>query len=149
MHPRLRPLFALLLCVACLLLPAVAAAKQTFVMVHGATAGGWEWKRTGQFLVDAGHTVYRPTLTGLGERQHGAARGREAAPQRPRGGAVVGRYVGAAVAGLVGIVWILQGLDIKKGDGMSGHGIWAVLGALLVLLAAALVLGAVRSRREE
>ena len=70
MHPRLRPLFALLLCAACLLLPAVAAAKQTFVMVHGATAGGWEWKRTGQFLVDAGHTVYRPTLTGLGEREH-------------------------------------------------------------------------------
>ena len=27
-----------------------AAAKLTFVVVHGATAGGWEWKRTGQFL---------------------------------------------------------------------------------------------------
>ena len=49
---------------------APAAQKQTFVLVHGATAGGWEWKRTGQFLADDGHTVYRATLTGLGERMH-------------------------------------------------------------------------------
>jgi pimeloyl-ACP methyl ester carboxylesterase len=46
------------------------AEKYTFVLVHGATAGGWEWKRTGQFLTDDGHTVYRATLTGLGEREH-------------------------------------------------------------------------------
>lgn len=44
--------------------------KYTFVVVHGATAGGWEWKRCGQFLTDDGHTVYRVTLTGLGEREH-------------------------------------------------------------------------------
>lgn len=44
--------------------------KQTFVLVHGATAGGWEWKKTGRFLTDDGHTVYRATLTGLGERMH-------------------------------------------------------------------------------
>lgn len=44
--------------------------KQTFVLVHGATAGGWEWKSTGKFLTDDGHTVYRATLTGLGERMH-------------------------------------------------------------------------------
>lgn len=49
---------------------APTAQKQTFVLVHGATAGGWEWKRTGQFLTDDGHTVYRATLTGLGERMH-------------------------------------------------------------------------------
>ncbi len=47
-----------------------AADKETFVMVHGATAGGWEWKRAGKFLTDDGHTVYRATLTGLGERMH-------------------------------------------------------------------------------
>jgi pimeloyl-ACP methyl ester carboxylesterase len=45
-------------------------AQETFVLVHGATAGGWEWKRTGKFLTDDGHTVYRATLTGLGERMH-------------------------------------------------------------------------------
>lgn len=42
----------------------------TFVVVHGATAGGWEWKKCGKFLTDDGHTVYRATLTGLGERMH-------------------------------------------------------------------------------
>lgn len=47
-----------------------AAKKYTYVLVHGATAGGWEWKRTGKFLTDDGHTVYRATLTGLGERMH-------------------------------------------------------------------------------
>jgi pimeloyl-ACP methyl ester carboxylesterase len=50
--------------------PAEAIEKTTFVLVHGATAGGWEWKRTGQFLTDDGHMVYRATLTGLGEREH-------------------------------------------------------------------------------
>ena len=49
---------------------AETAEKYTFVLVHGATAGGWEWKRTGKFLTDDGHTVYRATLTGLGEREH-------------------------------------------------------------------------------
>jgi len=49
---------------------AVPASAETFVVVHGATAGGWEWKRTGQFLQEDGHTVYRVTLTGLGERMH-------------------------------------------------------------------------------
>jgi len=49
---------------------AAAAEKLTIVVVHGATAGGWEWKKCGQFLTDDGHTVYRATLTGLGEREH-------------------------------------------------------------------------------
>src|SRR5215216_4386934 len=47
-----------------------AAEKYTYVVVHGATAGGWEWKKTGNFLTADGHTVYRVTLTGLGEREH-------------------------------------------------------------------------------
>ena len=47
-----------------------ASAKETFVLVHGATAGAWEWKRTGNHLLADGHTVYRITLTGLGERMH-------------------------------------------------------------------------------
>ncbi len=49
---------------------AAADAKHTFVLVHGATAGAWEWKTTGRFLTNDGHTVYRATLTGLGEREH-------------------------------------------------------------------------------
>ncbi|MBK9989680.1 MAG: alpha/beta hydrolase [Verrucomicrobia bacterium] len=51
-------------------LTAHAVDKLTFVVVHGATAGGWEWKKAGGFLTADGHTVYRATLTGLGERMH-------------------------------------------------------------------------------
>jgi pimeloyl-ACP methyl ester carboxylesterase len=47
-----------------------SAKKHTYVLVHGATAGGWEWKKAGQFLSDDGNIVYRATLTGLGERKH-------------------------------------------------------------------------------
>lgn len=46
------------------------ATKGTYVLVHGAWAGGWEWKRVGQLLTADGYTVYRPTLTGMGERVH-------------------------------------------------------------------------------
>jgi pimeloyl-ACP methyl ester carboxylesterase len=49
--------------------------KLTFVLVHGATAGGYEWKETGRYLEAAGHTVYRVTLTALGERSHLSAEG--------------------------------------------------------------------------
>ena len=42
----------------------------TYVIVHGATAGGWEWKTTDNFLEADGHETYRATLTGLGERIH-------------------------------------------------------------------------------
>jgi len=44
--------------------------KYTFVLVHGAWAGGWEWKKVGAELLRNGHTVYRPTHTGQGERMH-------------------------------------------------------------------------------
>jgi len=63
-------LFLFTLLLAPTSMAAAADGKQTFVLVHGATAGGWEWKRTGQFLSEQGHTVYRPTLTGVGEREH-------------------------------------------------------------------------------
>jgi hypothetical protein len=62
---------------------------------------------------------------------------------------MTGRVVAGVIAVLVGIVWILQGLDIRKGDGMSGHGEWAVLGTLLLLFGGALLLGARRSRRDD
>lgn len=42
----------------------------TFVLVHGAWAGGWIWRRTADRLRAKGHVVYSPTLTGLGERSH-------------------------------------------------------------------------------
>jgi len=51
------------------------AEKYTFVIVHGATAGAYEWKETGKHLLANGHTVYRVTLTALGERSHLSAEG--------------------------------------------------------------------------
>ncbi len=46
------------------------ASTQTFVLVHGAWHGGWCWSRVAARLRAAGHAVFTPTLTGLGERSH-------------------------------------------------------------------------------
>ena len=71
-----RPL--LLLALVSFLLPAAlravdiapAAPHYTFVIVHGAWGGGWAFREVGKLLQADGHEVYRPTLTGLGERMH-------------------------------------------------------------------------------
>jgi len=42
----------------------------TYVLVHGAFAGGWIWRAVRSYLRSAGHEVQTPTLTGLGERVH-------------------------------------------------------------------------------
>jgi pimeloyl-ACP methyl ester carboxylesterase len=47
-----------------------AKPKYTFVIVHGAWAGGWEHKKLAEALQADGHTVYRVTLTGQGDRSH-------------------------------------------------------------------------------
>ena len=50
------------------------AVKPPFVLVHGAWRGGWAWQRVTPLLRAAGHEVYAPTLTGLGDRAHLADR---------------------------------------------------------------------------
>jgi pimeloyl-ACP methyl ester carboxylesterase len=42
----------------------------TFVLVHGAWHGGWCWRFVRPLLRRAGHEVFAPSLTGLGERKH-------------------------------------------------------------------------------
>jgi pimeloyl-ACP methyl ester carboxylesterase len=42
----------------------------TYVLVHGGGHGGWCYQRVARLLRGAGHDVYTPTLTGLGERSH-------------------------------------------------------------------------------
>ena len=42
---------------------------------------------------------------------------------------------------LIGIVWTLQGLDILGGSGMSGVGIWAVIGPFVALIGIVVALG--------
>ena len=47
------------------------------------------------------------------------------------------RYVVAAIAALVGLVWILQGIGVPIGQGsfMIGDILWAWIGAALVIVA--------------
>lgn len=42
----------------------------TFVLLHGAFHGGWCWRRVEPILRGAGHRVFTPTQTGLGDRAH-------------------------------------------------------------------------------
>jgi pimeloyl-ACP methyl ester carboxylesterase len=42
----------------------------TFVLVHGGGHGGWCYQRVARLLSRAGHEVYAPTMTGVGERAH-------------------------------------------------------------------------------
>jgi hypothetical protein len=44
--------------------------KTTYILVHGAWHGSWCWKRVRAALQSAGHSVFTPTLTGLGKRSH-------------------------------------------------------------------------------
>ncbi len=44
--------------------------KPTYMIVHGAWGGGWAFKKVDSLLTIAGYKVYRPTLTGQGERVH-------------------------------------------------------------------------------
>jgi pimeloyl-ACP methyl ester carboxylesterase len=62
------------LAAAVTLLVANAAAQgrahNTYVLVHGAWGGGWDWITVDSMLTARGHRVVRATLTGLGERHH-------------------------------------------------------------------------------
>ncbi len=42
----------------------------TYVIVHGAWGGGWDWRVVDSMLSLRGHRVVRVTLTGSGERMH-------------------------------------------------------------------------------
>ena len=44
--------------------------EKTIVIVHGAWGGGWAFRQIEALLREQGYQVYRPTLTGLGERKH-------------------------------------------------------------------------------
>ena len=46
------------------------AGMTDFVLLHGAFHGGWCWPRVAGPLRAAGHRVFTPTQTGLGERAH-------------------------------------------------------------------------------
>jgi len=42
----------------------------TFVVAHGAWSSGWAWKKMRPLMRAAGHELWTPSYTGLGERAH-------------------------------------------------------------------------------
>jgi len=44
-----------------------------------------------------------------------------------------GAIVFAALIGLLGLVWLGQGVGLIKGSFMTGSGLWAGIGAILVV----------------
>ena len=42
----------------------------TYVILHGATAGSWMTRKVARRIRKAGHEIFTPTYTGLGERSH-------------------------------------------------------------------------------
>src|SRR5262245_45295972 len=46
-----------------------------FVVADGAWSSGWAWRKMRGVMRAAGHEVFTPSYTGLGERQHLASRG--------------------------------------------------------------------------
>ena len=49
---------------------AAQEAARPIILVHGAWHGAWCYQRVVPILTAAGHRIYAPTLTGLGERSH-------------------------------------------------------------------------------
>jgi pimeloyl-ACP methyl ester carboxylesterase len=47
-----------------------SSAKPIYVIVHGAWGGSWAFKKVDSLLTEKGAVVYRPSLTGQGERVH-------------------------------------------------------------------------------
>ena len=50
--------------------PAAGQGQTTYVIVHGAWGGSWAFKKVDSLLTARGALVYRPSLTGQGERVH-------------------------------------------------------------------------------
>src|ERR1051326_6191760 len=46
------------------------SARPTIMIVHGAWGGAWAFRKVDAELREKGYNVYRPELTGLGERVH-------------------------------------------------------------------------------
>jgi pimeloyl-ACP methyl ester carboxylesterase len=47
-----------------------AARRATYVIVHGAWGGSWDWRRVDELMSAQGQRVVRVQLTGMGERAH-------------------------------------------------------------------------------
>ena len=61
-------------------------------------------------------------------------------------GRTVSLVIGAVLV-LLGLLWILQGLDVVGGSGMSGHAVWAVIGVVVGALGVGLIARTLRTPR--
>jgi formate dehydrogenase subunit gamma len=86
----------------------------------------------------------RPTWNAQAEVLDGAGPGDAAGVERST--LMWVRVVGGILLCLVGVVWILQGVDIVSGSGMSGHAVWAVFGTVLVVVGVMLLRAATIAR---
>ena len=66
--------FLWILLISVSFLKAQTTQKNTYVIVHGAWGGAWAFKSLDSLLSMDGNIVYRPTLTGQGERVHLASK---------------------------------------------------------------------------
>jgi uncharacterized membrane protein len=55
--------------------------------------------------------------------------------------------VAGVVLALLGLLWFLQGIGVVGGSFMSGQPVWAVIGLVLLVLAARLLAEALRGNR--
>ena len=55
----------------------------------------------------------------------------------------------AIVLLVVGVVWFFQGVGVIEGSFMTGEALWAVIGAIAILVALALLRGAARQRHTD
>jgi Predicted hydrolases or acyltransferases (alpha/beta hydrolase superfamily) len=73
MKRNLKPIKILILSVCAFFATIIIAFGQkpaTFVIVHGAWGGSWSFKQADSIFTSKGYTIYRPNLTGQGERVH-------------------------------------------------------------------------------
>lgn len=66
----MKPILPFLLCFFCASIAWTQRAKPVYVIVHGAWGGSWAFKKVDSLLTESGALVYRPSLTGQGERVH-------------------------------------------------------------------------------
>jgi pimeloyl-ACP methyl ester carboxylesterase len=68
-------ILAMMLCVSCLKAQKLVKQKPVFMIVHGAWGGSWAFRKVDSLMTERHVIVYRPSLTGLGERVHLADEG--------------------------------------------------------------------------
>lgn len=66
----MKHIFSVFFFTALVLVTAAAQQKPTYVIVHGAWGGSWAFKKVDSLLTAGDAVVYRPSLTGQGERVH-------------------------------------------------------------------------------